>query len=194
MAVPVPHPIPRFQVWGSNPSQDIFLWCDSEWQLINQSTKFFKKYFPLIGRCKKFGKGRNTEKLPWLGFEPQTWKRGIRKLNSNFHSMLNCSTRRCRGKEGKRPLIAYCFTQCANGCSLGSLFFPGQDNLVQKCMCLTMRRYAEKYQLLKSLGYFSLSKITSALTCLLALLFVWLSRLVVGCPIIFLRRADNSSC
>ena len=35
---------------------------------------------------------------------------------------------KCRGREGKRPMIAYCFTQCANGSSSGSLLLPRQDN------------------------------------------------------------------
>ena len=39
---------------------------------------------------------------------------------------------RCRGKEGKRSMIAYCLTQCSNGCSLGSLLFPRQNNHVPR--------------------------------------------------------------
>ena len=31
-------------------------------------------------------------------------------------------------------MIAYCFTQCSNGSSLGSLLFPRQDNHVQRCI------------------------------------------------------------
>ena len=31
-------------------------------------------------------------------------------------------------------MIAYCFTQCPIGCSLGRLLFPLQDNCVQMCM------------------------------------------------------------
>ena len=42
------------------------------------------------------------------------------------------TTQRCREKQGKRPMIAYWSTQCSNGCSLGSLLFPRQDNHVQK--------------------------------------------------------------
>ena len=36
-------------------------------------------------------------------------------------------------KRGKRPMIAYCLTQCSNGCSLGSFLFPRQDHHVQRC-------------------------------------------------------------
>ena len=96
---------------------------------INQSIKLFKKYSPLIDRCRKLGKGKKAKKLPWLGFEPQTWKCGI-------CSGTGTATARCRGKEGKRPMIAYCFTQCSNGYSLGSLLFPRQDNPVQRCIHL----------------------------------------------------------
>ena len=35
---------------------------------INQSVKLFKKYSPLIDRCRKLGGGKKAEKLPWLGF------------------------------------------------------------------------------------------------------------------------------
>ena len=64
--------------------------------------------------------------LPWSGFEPQTWKRGI-------WGGTGTATPCCGRKEGKRPSIAYCFTQCSNGSSLGSFLFPRQDNLVQRC-------------------------------------------------------------
>ena len=49
------------------------------------------------------------KKLPWLGFEPQTWKRGT------------------------GTATAYCFTLCSNGCSLGNLLFLRQDNHVHTC-------------------------------------------------------------
>ena len=38
------------------------------------------------------------KRLPWLGFQPQTWKRGI-------WSRSGTGTVRCRGKEGKRPMM-----------------------------------------------------------------------------------------
>ena len=56
-------------------------------QSINQSIKFFKKYSPLIDRGRKLGEGKKTEKLPWLGFEPQTWKRWIRNGNATVHGV-----------------------------------------------------------------------------------------------------------
>ena len=49
------------------------------------------------------------------------------------HTIDTQSNPRCRGKQGKRPMIAYCFTQCSNGCSLGSLLFKRQDSHGQRC-------------------------------------------------------------
>ena len=67
-----------------------------------------------------------------LGFEPQSWKRGI--CSGTGTHARHAVKPRCRGRQGKCPVIAYCFTQCSNGCSLGSLLFPRQDNHVQRCM------------------------------------------------------------
>ena len=79
---------------------------------------FLNKFYRLINTSCHWS--HIHKKLPWLGFEPQTWKRGT-------------GTVCCGGKEGKRPMIAYCFTQCSNGCSLGSFLFQGQDDHVQRC-------------------------------------------------------------
>ena len=51
--------------------------------------------------------------FPGLGFEPQIWKRGIwcRTGTATHHTVEGT---------GKTPYDAYCFTQCSNGCSLGS--------------------------------------------------------------------------
>ena len=68
-----------------------------------------------------------SQKWLWRGFEPQTWKRGI-------WCGSGTATARCRGKQEKRHMTAYCFTQRPNGCSLGSLLFPRQDNHVPRCM------------------------------------------------------------
>ena len=46
-------------------------------------------------------------------------------------------------KEGKRPMIPYRFTQCPNGCSLGSLPFPRQDNHVQRCVYCMYNTFAQ---------------------------------------------------
>ena len=67
---------------------------------------FLKNFYRLIDRLESHHK-----KLPRLGFEPQTWKRG------------------------NRTATAYCFTQSSNGCSLGSFLFPRQGNHVQRCTC-----------------------------------------------------------
>ena len=67
-----------------------------------------------------------TKTLPWLGFEPQTWKRGT------------------------RTATAYCSTQSSNGCSLGSLLFLRQDNHVQGCTCFRPERLTNLVQKQKS--------------------------------------------
>ena len=40
--------------------------------------------------------------------------------------------KRVHKKQGKRPMTAYCFTQCSNGSSLGSLLFLRQDDHGQR--------------------------------------------------------------
>ena len=67
--------------------------------------------------CRLIDTSCHSKKLPWLGFEPQTWKRGV-------CSGTGTATARCMAKEGKRLMIAYCFTECCNGCSWYSLLFP----------------------------------------------------------------------
>ena len=57
---------------------------------INQSTKLFKKYSPLIDRCRKFGEEKKEKKIASTGIRTpdlETW-------NWNCHSTLNCSTHR----------------------------------------------------------------------------------------------------
>ena len=106
----------------------------------NQSIKLFKKYSPLIDRWRKLRRGKKPKKWFWLGFRTpdlETW--GL-KGNWNCHGVVDCSAPRCRGKEEKRPLTTHCFTQCYNGCSLGSLLFPRQDNHVQKCNIMELTK------------------------------------------------------
>ena len=119
--VPVPLQIPRFQVWGSNPSHGNFfaffpspnfLQWSIQWRIFVWRTFSIDWY--------ELSLESHHKKLPWLGFEPQTWKRGT-------------ATARCRGKEGKRSMTAYCSTQCSNGWSLGSFLLRLQDNHVQRC-------------------------------------------------------------
>ena len=97
----------------------------NSYQSINRK-KLFKKYSPLGWPLQKVKRRKKAEKLPWPGFEPQTWKCGI-------WCGTGTATARCGGKEGKRPMMAYCFTQCSNGCSLGSLLFSRQDDHAQWC-------------------------------------------------------------
>ena len=48
---------------------------------INQSRKLFKKYSPLIDRCKKLVEGRKAKKRSRLGFEPQDLETGNLQCN-----------------------------------------------------------------------------------------------------------------
>ena len=110
------------------PVKAIFvMWLQWQLILINQSKKLFKKYSPLIDRCRKLREGKEPKKLPWMGFEPQTWKHGvcsgIGTATVRWHAR-HAVKPRCRGKERKRPMIPHCFTQCSNGSSLGSFLFP----------------------------------------------------------------------
>ena len=94
---------PCFQVWGPNPSQGNFM-------------------------------------FPGLGFEPQSRqlhvsRSGVRipdKATSCFQ-VGGSNPRPGNVDQGKRPMIAHCFTQWSNGCSLDSLLIPRQDNHVQRC-------------------------------------------------------------
>ena len=135
MAVLLPHQIPRFQVWGSNSSQGHFLWWDSNGSSYQSIDKVIQKIFSVDWPLQKVERRKRSEKLPWLGFEPQTWKHGIWNKTGTatvcWHAR-HAVKPRCRRKEGKRPMTAYCLTQCSNGWSLGSLFFPRQDHHVQR--------------------------------------------------------------
>ena len=103
-------------------------WFHSEFQWVNEKIpKVFRKTFSIDWPLQKVGKRKKAKKSPWLGFEPQTWKRRI-------CSGTGSATVRCRGKEGKRPMTAHCLTQCSDGCSLGSLLFLRQDNHIQRCL------------------------------------------------------------
>ena len=105
-------------------------------QSINQSIKLFKKYSLLIDRGRKLGEGKKKRKncLDW-GFGPQTWKHGTGTATVYWIAAQSRHAVKphCRGEQGKRPMIAYCLTQCSNGSSLGSLLFTRQDNHVQRC-------------------------------------------------------------
>ena len=78
------------------------------------------------------------------------------KWNWNCHSMVNCSTRwdtqstpRCGGKEGKPLWWPIASHSVSNGCSLGSLLFPHQDNLVERRT--TLRVYLHNHTIPSSL-------------------------------------------
>ena len=67
---------------------------------------------------------------------------GFFTITSGWQTLAPChciNKPHCRGKERKRPMSAYCFTPCSNGCLLGSLLFPRQDNHVQRWMYLILR-------------------------------------------------------
>ena len=77
-AVPVPLSFqnPRFQVWGSNPSQGIFCDVTPMTTHINQSKKLSENILHWFTVAESWEK-EQPKKWPWLGFEPQTWKREI---------------------------------------------------------------------------------------------------------------------
>ena len=92
---------------------------------INQSIdKVLKKIFSIgLTVAESLENGKNPKKLPWLGFEPQTWKRGTGTATACWipaHTRPSVKLR-CRGTQGKRPMIAYCFTQCYNGYSYANM-------------------------------------------------------------------------
>ena len=150
VAVPLPLQISRFQVWGSkSQSRQLFRFFPSPDFLqrsINGELILDNLVDWLIDLSCHWS--HITKTLPWLGFEPQTRKRGIWSGTGTATACWMAAharhavTTRCRGKEGKRPVTAYCLTQCSNGCSLGSLLWPRQDNHVQTC---TMRTKQEKW-------------------------------------------------
>ena len=144
-----PSQIPCFQVWGSNPSQGTFSWCDSNDNslLINRKNSS-KNILHWLTVAESWEKGKNPTKWSWLGFEPQTWKHGIpRPGNMKFDVELAQYV--VEEERGKRPMIAYCFTQCSNGCSLGSFLFPRQQIHGQRCG--TLRRFFSSYLILYQL-------------------------------------------
>ena len=84
--------------------------------------------------------------LPWLGFEPQTWKRGIAlDWDSNprpGNVELPRLGIRTPDLETWNLIVEQwnCYrTRCSNGCLLGGLLVPRQDNHVQRCMTLGSR-------------------------------------------------------
>ena len=66
----------------SQSRQFFVMWL--QWQLIlinqsiNQSIKLFKQIFFIDWPLQKVGRRKKAKKRSWLGFEPQTWKCGIR--------------------------------------------------------------------------------------------------------------------
>ena len=96
VAVPVPHQIPRFQVWGSNPSQGKLFAVFSFSQLcatVNQWRIFFKELYRLINMSS------HSKKLPWLGFRTPDLETWNLQRNWNCHSTrLTHAVERKRGK------------------------------------------------------------------------------------------------
>ena len=119
--------IPRFQVWGSNPSQDLFFAFFLFPSFLQRSIngEYFLNNFIdwLIWVVIPSHTTKNC--LDWDS-NPQVWKRGM-------WCGSGTGTPCCRGKQGKRFMIAYCFTQYSNECPLDSLLFPRQDNHVWRC-------------------------------------------------------------
>ena len=125
----------HFHVWGSNPSQDHFFACFPSPTFLQQpiNGEYFSEEL-----CRLINTSCHSEshhkRLPWLGFEPQTWKRGTGCATVCCIAAHARHTVKplCEGREGKRLMTAYCFTQCSNEYSLSSLLFPRQDNHVQR--------------------------------------------------------------
>ena len=59
------------------PVKAIFLWCDSNDNSYQSVDKVIQKIFSIDWPLQKVERRGNPKKLPWLGFEPQTWKREI---------------------------------------------------------------------------------------------------------------------
>ena len=103
---------------------------------VNQSMKVIQKIFSIDWPLQKVERRKKSEKKIlneiWTP-DLETWNL---MWNWNCHSMVNCSTQTtpCRGKQGKRPMTPYCFTQCSHGCSLGNFLFPRQDHHVQRSL------------------------------------------------------------
>ena len=66
-AVAVPLQIARFPDLGLESQSKQFFHATLMTTHINQLIKLFKKYSPLIDRCRKLREGKNRKKLPWLG-------------------------------------------------------------------------------------------------------------------------------
>ena len=96
----------------------------------NQSKKLLTKISSINQPLQKVGRRKSTEKRILNRIRTPDLEAWNLKLNWNRHSMLNCSTR-CRRRQAMRSMITYCITQWSNGCSLGSLLFPRQNNHVQ---------------------------------------------------------------
>ena len=70
--------ISSFHVWGSNPRQGTFFDVAPMTIHINRSIKLFKQIFSIgLTVAESLEKEKSQKRLPRLGFEPQTWKRGI---------------------------------------------------------------------------------------------------------------------
>ena len=100
----VPVPIPRFQVWGWNLSQGIFFGFFPSPNFLQRSIN---------------GEYLSNNLIDWLIDTSCHW--------SHITKMILTGIRTPHLETWN------CLTQCSNGCSLGSLLFPRQDNHVQRC-------------------------------------------------------------
>ena len=83
------------------------------------------------------------KKLPWLGFELQTWKRRIWNGTDTACWAAVDGRRvvkpRCRGQQGKRPVTADCLTQCSNWVLIRQFALSASTDLWPKvgmCVCI----------------------------------------------------------
>ena len=61
-------------------------------QSINQSIKFFKKYSPLIDRCRKLGEGKKAKKIPVTGIRTPDLETWNSMVNDNTRSTCSQTT------------------------------------------------------------------------------------------------------
>ena len=126
VAVPVLLKTQCFQVWGSNPSQGNF----SLFSLLSTFCDVQSMENIFIDWLKWIVIGVTSQKIAMTGVRTpdlETWN-----LRWKWNTRSTRSETTLWKKTGKAPNDAHYFTQCSNGCSLGSFLFPRQDNHVQR--------------------------------------------------------------
>ena len=140
VAVPVPHftfHISRPGTWI--PVEAIFCDVTPMTTHINQWIKLFQNILHWLNVAESWEKEKRRKNCLDWNLSPQAWKRGMWSgSGAATVCWITAHARhavkpRCRGRQGHRPMIAYCFTRCSNGCSLGSFLLPRQQIHGQRC-------------------------------------------------------------